>query len=274
MAARDAFDNPIPGQAVTLSATGTGNTLTQPSGPTGSDGLATGLLSATTPGSRVVSAVIAGTAVTQTATVAVSPGAPSAAQSSATVPGGTAGQGTTVEIRLRDAQGNDVAGQAGAIAVSVSGANPRTSFGASDQGSGRYTATYTPTKAGTDQVQVKVGGTAVPGSPFASAVQAADAVPGSSQAVVPACVNYFDLPATITITAIDAFGNRVAHGGDDFEIQVNQGSALQPADNGDGTYTARLNLATGVFRIDITLRGTAIQGSPFQIVVPFPFSGC
>ena len=272
--ALDAFDNPIPGLAVTLSATGTGNTLTQPANLTGSNGSTTGLLSATTPGNRVVSATIAGTAVTQTATIAVSPGVPSATRSSATVPNGTAGKGTAIEIRLRDAQDNDLAGQAGAIAVSVSGANSRGSVSASDQGGGRYTATYTPEKAGTDQVQVKVSGTAVPGSPFASAVQAGDADPGSSQAVVPACVESADLPVTITITAFDAFGNRVTRGGDDFQIRVNQGTSFKPTDNGDGTYTSRLNLGSGLFRIDITLDGKPINGSPYQVLVPFPFSGC
>ena len=272
--ASDAFDNPIPGLAVTLSATGTGNTLTQPANLTGSNGSTTGLLSATTPGNRVVSATIAGTAVTQTATIAVSPGVPSATRSSATVPNGTAGKGTAIEIRLRDAQDNDLAGQAGAIAVSVSGANSRGSVSASDQGGGRYTATYTPEKAGTDQVQVKVSGTAVPGSPFASAVQAGDADPGSSQAVVPACVESADLPVTITITAFDAFGNRVTRGGDDFQIRVNQGTSFKPTDNGDGTYTSRLNLGIGLFRIDITLDGKPIKGSPYQVLVPFPFSGC
>ncbi|MFL5493791.1 MAG: Ig-like domain-containing protein [Gemmatimonadales bacterium] len=272
--ARDAFDNPIPDLAVVLSASGTGSTLTQPASPTGSNGSTTGLLSSTTPGTSVVSATIAGTSVSQTATVSVSTGAPSAAQSSATVPAGTAGFGTVLEIRLKDAQGNDVAGQAGAIAVSVSGANPRGSVSASDQGGGRYTATYTPERAGTDQVQVKVSGTAVPGSPFASVVKAGDADPATSRADVPACVEFFDLPATIAITALDAFGNRVTQGGDNFQIQVNQGSALAPTDNGNGTYTARLSLGVGVFRIDITLDAKPIQGSPYQIVVPFPFSGC
>jgi adhesin/invasin len=272
--ARDAFDNPVPGLAVTLSASGTGNTVTQPATLTRSNGSTTGLLSATTPGNRVVSATIAGTAVTQTASVAVSTGAPSATRSSGTVPDGTAGKGTTIEIRLRDAQDNDLPGQASAIAVSVSGANSRGSVSASDQGGGRYTAAYTPEKAGTDQVRVRVSGTAVPGSPFASAVQAGDADAGSSQAVVPACVESADLPATITITAFDAFGNRVRRGGDDFQIRVNQGTSVKPTDNGDGTYTARLNLDIGVFRIDITLDGKPINGNPYQILVPFPFSEC
>lgn len=272
--ARDAFDNPIPGAAVTLSATGTGNTLTQPTSPTGTSGSTTGLLSATTPGDRVISAAVAGTAVSGTATVAVSFGPPSASRSSATVPDGTAGQATTIEIRLRDAQDNDLPGQAGAIAVSVSGANPSGSLNASDQGGGRYTATYTPEKAGTDQVQVRVSGAAVPGSAFASEVVAGAADPASSVAVVPACVETNALPATIAITAFDAFGNRLRRGGADFRVAVNEGATIKATDNGDGSYTARLALNVGVFRIDITLDGTPIGGNPFQIVVPFPFFGC
>ncbi len=272
--ARDAYDNPIPGLAVTLSATGTGNSLTQPVDQTRSDGSATGLLSAASPGDRIVSAVVAGTAVSQTATVTVTAGAPSAARSTASVPGGKAGEATLVEIRLEDAQGNDVPGQAGAIAVSVSGANPQSAVAASDEGGGRYAATYTPTRAGTDKVQVKVSGTALPSSPFASAVVPGATDPGMSQAIVPACVESSQLPAKVTVTAFDAFGNRIAHGGDDFQIRVNQGVILKPTDNGNGTYSAALALTVGVFRVDITLGGKGVDESPYQIVVPFPFSGC
>jgi hypothetical protein len=271
---RDAFDNPVPGATVTLSATGEGNALTQPAQATGSDGATTGALSAAAPGDHVVSATIGGTPIAETATVTVSAGTPSAARSAATVPEGTAGQGTTVEIRLKDAQGNDVAGRASAISVSVSGDNPKSSLSVTDQGGGRYTAAYTPTKAGTDRVQVRVSGTAVSGSPFSSAVRTGPADAGGSAAVVPACVEVSQLPARITITAFDAFGNRIAHGGDAFRLQVNQGSAITPTDRGDGSYTAALNLPTGIFRIDVTLDGKSVADSPYQLVVPFPFSGC
>jgi hypothetical protein len=66
----------------------------------------------------------------------------------------------------------------------------------------------------------------------------------------------------------------VTRGGDDFRIRVGQGPLLEPADNGDGTYTRRLNLEVGIYRIDITLDGKRIKGSPYQLIVPFPFSGC
>jgi hypothetical protein len=272
--ARDAFDNPIAGAAVILSASGEGTTLTQPGEPTGDDGTTTGQLSAATPGDRVVAATIAGTAVSQTATVAVASGAPNAGRSGATAPPGRAGDQTTIEIHLRDAQGNDVPGRADAIAVTIAGANAGAAVGKSDEGGGRYLASYTPTHSGTDQVQVRVAGTAIPGSPFASAVQAGPADAGHSTAAVPQCVEFFRLPATVTITAFDRFGNRVHHGGDPYRVTVNQGTPLPTTDNGDGTYTRNLSLQVGVFRIDVTLGGDPIAGNPFQIFVPFPFSGC
>src|SRR5439155_24674803 len=40
--AKDGFGNPIAGATVVLAATGSVNTLTQPSGPTNGDGVATG----------------------------------------------------------------------------------------------------------------------------------------------------------------------------------------------------------------------------------------
>jgi hypothetical protein len=69
--ARDANGNLISGATVVLAATGSGNTLTQPAGPTNASGVATGTLSSTVAGTKTVSATISGVAITQTATVTV-----------------------------------------------------------------------------------------------------------------------------------------------------------------------------------------------------------
>ena len=106
---RDQFGNPLQGVSVTLAVSGTGNTLTQPTEPTKANGTTTGRLSAATAGNRTVSATADGVAIEQTATVNVGAGAPSAATSTATVPNGRAGETTTIEIQLRDAQGNAAA---------------------------------------------------------------------------------------------------------------------------------------------------------------------
>jgi hypothetical protein len=72
--AKDASGNPVTGATVAISVTGSLNTLTQPVGPTGADGVATGTLSSTVAQDKVVSAIINGIAITQRPTVTVSPG--------------------------------------------------------------------------------------------------------------------------------------------------------------------------------------------------------
>ncbi len=69
---RDGTGDAISGATVTLAATGDGNILTQPSGPTGGDGKATGTLRSAVPGDKVVSAVVNGAvSIVATATVTV-----------------------------------------------------------------------------------------------------------------------------------------------------------------------------------------------------------
>jgi hypothetical protein len=68
---RDQFGNPVNGSSVVLSATGTGNILTQPAGPTNVSGVATGTLGSSVAEVKTVSATANGTAITQVATVTV-----------------------------------------------------------------------------------------------------------------------------------------------------------------------------------------------------------
>jgi hypothetical protein len=71
---RDGSGNPVKGATVALQATGSGNTLTQPSGATGDDGVATGTFMGGTPGTRVVSATVNDSVlVLQTAEITVIP---------------------------------------------------------------------------------------------------------------------------------------------------------------------------------------------------------
>ena len=256
---RDAFGNPLPGVEVVLAATGTGNTLVQPTSPTNASGVATGRLSSTVVGSRTVSATAGGVAIAETATVTVSAGSPSAANSSATVPAGTAGQTTNIEILLEDAFGNPAAGRASSIAVSISGANNVGSLQASDAGNGRYVASYNPVVAGNDLVAVRVGGVPVAGSPFTSAVVPGPVSPGASTAEVE--WNFFSVNATVT--AKDAQGNPVGRGGDVVVVALEGGATVTATDLGNGTYTATVS-SFGFPEVTITLNGSPISGSPFR----------
>jgi hypothetical protein len=68
----DAVGRPVSGATVALAATGTGNTLTQPTAVTGADGIATGTLVGSTPGERTVSATVNGSvALSRTVVVTV-----------------------------------------------------------------------------------------------------------------------------------------------------------------------------------------------------------
>ena len=69
---RDAAGAPVSGAVVTLSASGSGNTLVQPTGPTGSDGIAVGTLRSTVAGTKDITAIVNGTVqVAQTAQIVV-----------------------------------------------------------------------------------------------------------------------------------------------------------------------------------------------------------
>lgn len=268
---RDGFGNPVAGVSVALAVNGSGNTLTQPSAPSDANGVATGKLSSTGTGTRTVTATAGGVALDDAATVTVEPGVPSASTSTATVPNGRAGQRTTVEIQLKDPLGNPVPGRANAIAVTVAGANAIGGVAANDEGGGRYTASYTPQAAGTDQVAVRVSGATVPGSPFASLVEAGSGVPSQSTADVPSSVSVFN-GFTITVAIRDQFGNVVGHGGDPVELRID-GTVRPLNDRGNGTYTLSIpafGLSVATHQVTVTLGGTHISGSPYSLTVTFP----
>ena len=123
--ALDALGDPVPGATVVLSATGTGFTLTQPGGPTDANGVATGSISATATGPKVVSATVAGLLATQTATVTVAPAA--AASLGFTVQPSTTNATSAitpaVQVTASDAFGNRATGFAGSVTIAI-GANP------------------------------------------------------------------------------------------------------------------------------------------------------
>jgi adhesin/invasin len=256
---RDQFGNPVAGVEVTLSATGAGNTLVQPTAATSANGVTTGELSSTAVGSRVVSATAGGIGIAQTATVTVVPGAPLASNSSGSVPGGTSGAVTTMSIQLKDAFGNPVAGSHGSIGVAITGPNAGAAVNITDQGGGQYRATYTPILAGNDIVDVRVSAARIPGSPFTSAVVPGPVSPGASTATVTRDGFFIDA----VVTARDAQGNPVGHGGDTVEVSLDGGAPVTAIDQGNGTYRASIVSLLFSVSVAITLNGGPIKDSPF-----------
>jgi Filamin/ABP280 repeat len=155
--------------------------------------------------------------------------------------------------------------------VTIGGVNNVGGIGASDAGGGRYTASYTPQVAGTDQVAVVVSGAALAGSPFASQVQPGASAAAQSSADVPSSVSIFQ-SFTITVTIRDQFGNVVGHGGDPVELRID-GVPQGLTDQGNGTYTLGIGafaLSVATHEVTVTLGGAPIGGSPYSMTVTFP----
>jgi hypothetical protein len=119
---RDALGRTVAGAAVSLTATGTGNTLTQPGTVTDNAGQVSGTLSSTVAGPKVVSALVNGVvAVAQQATIEVNADAP-AAIAVITQPGGAVSNAqflTQPVIEVRDAFGNRLLNATDAVTVTL-----------------------------------------------------------------------------------------------------------------------------------------------------------
>ncbi|WP_158277980.1 putative Ig domain-containing protein [Caulobacter endophyticus] len=167
----------LTGATVTLSGSPSNASSISPSSAT-SDGTGkatftvTGLQSGTVTYSATASAN--GTTTTSAGTVSVTyTGVRSAAQSTASVPNGTAGAATTIVITVRDSGGAVVTGAASGLAATIGGTNAGATVSAiTDNGNGTYSFTYTPASAGVDSVAITLDSTAISGSPYSSTVSA------------------------------------------------------------------------------------------------------
>lgn len=122
---RDDSGLPVPGVVVTLSASGSGNTLTQPQEPTGNDGVAVGTLKSDVAGTKDVMAVVNGTMqITQTAQVFVT-AAPASRIAAAEGDNQSAETGQQVPVlpavRVTNSLGEPVAGVEVSFAVTKGG---------------------------------------------------------------------------------------------------------------------------------------------------------
>ena len=162
---------PVAGAAVTLSSTGTGNTIAPASAVSNSSGIATFSFSSTVAETKTLTATAAGTAITQTATVTVTATSASAAQSSAVVPNGTRDQLTIFTVQLRDLFRNVLTRSGGTVTANITGKNLGAPVTVVDNSDGTYTGSYTPRapgNGGTDYVNILLEGTPIGGSPYIS----------------------------------------------------------------------------------------------------------
>ncbi len=280
--AKDVNGNPIAGATVVLAATGSGNTLTQPSGTTSSAGVATGTLSSTVAESKTISATVNGVAITQTATVTVTSGGISAATSVVSVSSSTVVSGSSITLTLqgKDANGNNVTTGGATVAFTQSGTGTGTiaPSPATDHGNGTYTATFTGVLVGTVTIGATINAAAV-----TTTLPTVTVTTGPlSQLVVSGLVAAAaGTPQTVTVRATDAAGNTVNGFHDTVHFTSTDPQAVLPADytfvgsdKGSRTFTDGVTLKTsGTQSVTVTdLANTSVNGSESASIGPAAIS--
>lgn len=155
---KDANGQPISGATVVLSATGSANSLTPPGTTTDAEGKATGTISSTATGNKIVSATANGIGISQQATVIVTPGPVSETRSTITAkptsiaPGGT----STITVTARDDNGNAISGATVELTAS---SGTLTGPASPTDGNGVATASLTSAVEATITVSAVIGGT-------------------------------------------------------------------------------------------------------------------
>ncbi len=286
---RDTFSNAVPGQSVTLASSGTGNTITQPSAPTGGTGTATGTIASTVAETKTVTATVAGSLVlTAMATVEFIPGTINGLLSTAVVnPDTLVANGVasaTVTVTVRDNNSNPVPGQTVQIAVTGTG-NTVTQPPALTNVSGVATGSIVSTKAETKTLTVTVnpGGSPVvlashpevwfvPGPPvqLGFVVQPTNVAAGA--AVAP----------SIQVAIQDAQGNKVDTATTSVSLSIATGTT-GAALYGGGPQTPSGGIATFVgIKVDSAGTGYALAASggslnagtssPFDVIPGAPYT--
>jgi hypothetical protein len=173
------------------------------------DGTYTATYTPTTAGTDDVNITLNGTTIGGGSySSVVAPGPVSAPQSTATVPPGNAGAVTTIVVQARDAFGNNLTAGGSAVAATVTGVNAGAVVTVVDNLDGTYTATYTPTATGTDNIAITLDAVAIGGSPYASIVTAGGAVQ-LGFVVEPSNVVAGNALVDIQVAVQDAAGNTV-----------------------------------------------------------------
>ena len=177
---------------------------------------------------------------------------------------------TSITVTARDADDNALTVGGATVVVTVTGSNSATPA-VTDEDDGTYTASYTPTVAGSDNVVITLGGVAVSGSAFTSTVAVGSASAAQSTATVPN--GTAGSVTSITVQARDANGNALTVGGATVVVTVTGSNSATPTvtNVGNGTYTASYTPASsGSDNVVITLDAGAISGSPFTSTVAVP----
>ncbi len=247
---RDGSGSPVAGATVTLTASGSGNTLVQPTEPTGGNGVATGTLRSSVPGTKVVHATVDGSIqINETAEVTVLVAAASRIEL-LEGDGQSADVGEEVPVRpavrVTDASGQPVPGFGVTFVVTagngeVEGATQSTnSDGVARVGSWRLGA------PGANRLEARAGG--LDGSPVVFTANGASGGPDHLVFLVQPGDVVEDTPFSpvVAVAIVDAGGNIVDLDGVSIDIDLFEenghqsreleGDTFQDTDDGVAVY--------------------------------------
>src|SRR6266545_3857670 len=274
---KDANGNPISGATVVLSATGNGNTLTQPSSPTNSSGVATGTLSSTVAEAKTVSARANGTAITQTASVTVNPGPVSTSRSTVTASPTSlpAGAGTsTISVTAKDASGNPISGVTVILSATGSG-NTLSQPSGTTNASGAATGILSSTVAEAKTLSATADGTALTQTAMVTVSAGSVSASASTLAAAPTFIALESGTSTITVTAQDANGNPISGATVVLAVTGSDNTLTQPSGPTDASGVATGTLSsTGAETktISATIDGAPLTETATVTVLPAPVS--
>ena len=202
--------------------------------------------SATAVGAHTVTATYAGKTDTSTLTVVSAP-ADAAASTISAAPGSITANGTStsaVTVQLKDIFGNNRTSGGNVVALATTAG---TLSSVTDNGNGTYSATLTSaTSVGTASITGTLGGVAIVSTAtvvFTPGVATHFAVTGAASTTA-------GVPASVTVTAKDAFGNTATGYLGTVTFTSSDGAAVLPADytfvggdSGSHTFSATLKTA-------------------------------
>jgi hypothetical protein len=182
----------------------------------------------------------------------------------ATVPDGTAGNETIISITVLDQYDNPVSGAAGNLSVVISGENSATPSVSESSTAGEYTASYTPTTAGSDQVAISLNGTPISGSPYTSTVTTSDISASNSSVTADPETLQVGINSVVTVELRDDNNNLIGGLAGDINVSVSgNGTAGPVSEESSGIYefTVSNNTAQTV-TVTVDVDGLTLQDTP------------
>jgi protocatechuate 3,4-dioxygenase beta subunit len=243
---KDGSGNPMAGVAVTLSATGSGNSITQPAGPTDALGVATGALTSTGAGPKTITAVANSITLTQQPTVNVFAGSPDAAQSTVSANPTSIEQTTgtsTITMTVKDEFGNPVNGAS--VVLGASGTGNSIGQPGATNASGVTTGTLSSSDIQTETVTATASGVPLNQQPSITITAPVPTASASLSTVVATTPSFTaGGSTTITVTVRDGSNNPMSGVTVTLSATGNGNTVTQPVGTTDGSGVTTGTLAT------------------------------